>query len=496
MKKKVIVIGAGFAGISAAASLAREGYDVTVLEKNAQAGGRARVLREQGYTFDMGPSWYWMPDVFEAWFARFGQHPSDHYELIRLDPSYQVVNAATDHWKVPAGRDALRTFFERIEPGAGAALDRFLGEARTKYELGMGELVHRPALSWFEFAHPKLISGLLRTSVFKSMRQHVARYFTDERLRKLMEFPVLFLGATPERTPALYSLMNYADMALGTWYPMGGMGRVVEGMLAVARGEGVTFRFEAAVDEVLVRNGHVAGVRTSAGEQPADIVVAAADYHHVEQQLLAKQNRCHTADYWDQRVMAPSSVLLYLGFNTKLPNLEHHNLFFDASLDAHAHAIYEDPRWPEEPLMYFCVPSKSDPSVAPEGHENVFALIPVAPGLTDSPLVREHYSKLILARLAAHTGMNVEDHLVYHRSYCGSDFQNDYNAFRGNAYGLANTLRQTAVLKPSVKSNKVRGLYFAGQLTVPGPGVPPALISGQLVAELIVREHAQHRQRA
>jgi len=496
MMERVVVIGAGFAGISAAASLAKAGYDVTVLEKNSQAGGRARVIREQGFTFDMGPSWYWMPDVYEAWFARFGERPADHYELVRLDPSYQVVHSISDHWQVPAGRDALRAFFEKIEPGAGAALDRFLEEARKKYELGMGELVHRPSLSWMEFADPKLISGMLGTSVFRSMRHHVARYFSDERLRKLMEFPVLFLGATPERTPALYSLMNYADMALGTWYPMGGMGRVVDGMVAVAEAQGALFHFDSAVKEVVVRNGRVAGVRTGSGEVTAEIVVAAADYHHVEQQLLAKEHRCHTEGYWDTRVLAPSSLLLYLGFNTRLPNLEHHNLFFDHSLDAHAHAIYEQPRWPEEPLMYFCVPSRTDRTVAPEGHENVFALIPVAPGLADSPLVREHYTRLILARLTGHTGIAVEDHLVYDRSYCVSDFENDYNAFRGNAYGLANTLRQTAVLKPSVKSAKVRGLYFTGQLTVPGPGVPPALISGQLVADLIHREHSSYRQRA
>ena len=496
MKERAVVIGAGFAGISAAASLAKEGYDVTVLEKNGQAGGRARVLREQGFTFDMGPSWYWMPDVFEAWFARFDQRPADHYDLVRLDPSYQVVHSESDHWKVPAGRRELRSFFEATEVGAGEALDRFLEEARVKYELGMSELVHRPALSWLEFVHPKLIGGLFRSAVFRSMRGHVARYFKDERLRKLMEFPVLFLGATPENTPALYSLMNYADMALGTWYPMGGMGRVVDGMLNVAKTEGARFQFNQAVEEVLVRNGQVTGVRTAEAEFTADIVVAAADYNHVEQHLLAEEHRCHTPAYWNGRVMAPSSLLLYLGFDIKLPGLEHHNLFFDASLDDHAHAIYKEPRWPEKPLIYFCVSSKTDASVAPSGHENVFALIPVAPGLAESPLVREHYTKLILARLAAHTGVAVQDHVVYQRSYCGSDFQNDYNAFRGNAYGLANTLRQTAVLKPSVKSAKVRGLYFAGQLTVPGPGVPPALISGQLVADLIVREHSRYRQRA
>lgn len=494
MTKSALVIGSGFAGLSAAASLAAKGYSVTVLEKNDSPGGRARVLREGGYTFDMGPSWYWMPDVFEAWFARFGDRVQNHYDLIRLDPSYQVIFSPTDHWRLPARMSELTAYFEAVEPGAGGSLGHFLKEAGLKYDLGMKELVHRPSLSWLEYVHPRLMSGMLRTSVFTSLRKHVARHFKDPRLRQLMEFPVLFLGATSEHTPALYSLMNYADMALGTWYPMGGMGRIVEGMVRVASAQGVVFHYCTPVENILVRNGKVTGVRSAEREFVADVVVAAADYHHVDQHLLAPEHRSYSPKYWKDRVMAPSSLLFYLGFNTRLPKLEHHNLFFDRSLEVHAHEIYVEPSWPSKPLMYISAPSKTDPTIAPVGHENVFALIPIAPGLADGHEVRARFLDQVLERISSHTGVRVHEHLVYQRSYCITDFENDYNAYRGNAYGLANTLAQTAVLKPRMKSNKVDGLYFAGQLTVPGPGVPPALISGQVVADLI--SSTAQRQRA
>lgn len=486
--RTAIVIGSGFAGLSAATSLARQGFSVTVLEKNESPGGRARVWRHQGYTFDMGPSWYWMPDVFEAHFAAFGKRVPELYDLVRLDPSYQVIFGPNDRWSIPAGVPALMALFDRIEPGAGKSLERFLSEARLKYELGMNDLVRQPALSWGEFVRWRVLKGMMRSSVFGSLRSHVRKHFKDERLRMLLEFPVLFLGATPQDTPALYSLMNHADMALGTWYPMGGLGKVVDAMVAVATEVGVRFRMNATVQRIVVEDGRATAVVVNDEHLVADVVVAAADYHHVESDLLPEGARAYTEKYWSDRVMAPSCLIFYLGTNTQLPYLQHHNLFFDADLDQHAHGIYTDPKWPEDPLVYVCCPSKTDPTVAPLGHENLFVLIPIAPGLADTPAVREHYKERMLSKLGAITGMDLAQHLTVQRSYCITDFRSDYNAYRGNAYGLANTLRQTAVLKPRMKSPKVKGLYFAGQLTVPGPGVPPSLISGQVVADLIVKE--------
>ncbi|QQR85552.1 MAG: phytoene desaturase [Flavobacteriales bacterium] len=488
MARTAIVIGAGFAGLSAAASLARKGFSVTVIEKNESAGGRARVWREQGFVFDLGPSWYWMPEIFEEYFGTFGKRVEDLYDLRRLDPSYQVVFDRKTVWKIPAGVDALHDMFERIEPGAGVALDKFLAEARLKYELGMNDLVRKPALSWMEYAKWRVVSGLLSSSVFKSLRSHVKKHFKDERLRMLLEFPVLFLGAAPQNTPALYSLMNHADMALGTWYPMGGMGRLVDAMVRVAEDQGVRFKFNSPVNGIVVKDGQAVGVKVGGEELHADVVVAAADYHHVEADLLADPQRDHTEAYWQTRAMAPSSLIFYFGIDRRLPGVLHHNLFFDEALDQHSHEIYTDPQWPSKPLMYVCCPSITDPSVAPPGKENLFVLIPIAVGLSDTPKVREHYKAMVLRKLATVTGVAIAEHIVVERSYCINDFVSDYNSYRGNAYGLANTLKQTAVLKPSMKSKRVAGLYFAGQLTVPGPGVPPSLISGQVVADLIAKD--------
>jgi phytoene desaturase len=487
-----LVIGTGFAGLAAAASLARKGFEVTVVEKNAEPGGRARVWRDKGFTFDMGPSFYWMPEVFERFFADFGERVSDHYQLARLDPSYSVVFGPQEKWMLPADPIALRAFFESKEKGAGAQLDRFLAEAKLKYDLGMGELVYRPSLSWSEYMHPGLIAGLLKTKVFRSLRKHVQAHFTDDRLRLLMEFPVLFLGAAPQNTPALYSLMNYADMELGTWYPMGGMGKVVDAFVRVAEKQGATLRLNEPVKRIIVEGGKAVGVETDKGILRADVVVAGADYHHVDQELLPEAMKGYSADYWKGRTMAPSGLLFYLGFDRVLPDLEHHTLFFDESLDRHSTEIYDEPQWPSKPLFYTSCASKTDPTVAPAGMENMVILIPIAPGLDDRDETREHYYSRVMDRLEKHLGFDPRPHVVLKRSYSINDLQSDYNAFRGNAYGMANTIMQTGPLRPSMKSRKIANLYYTGQLTVPGPGVPPAIISGQVVADLIEKEHVRN----
>ena len=491
--KHAVVIGSGFAGLSAASSLAQAGWRVTLLEKNSGPGGRARVFQAHGFTFDMGPSWYWMPDVFEQYFARFGKKVSDYYDLVRLDPSYRVVfglnKAPDDVLDIPAQMSELRAMFERLEPGSAARLDSFLKQAAYKYEVGINKFVHLPGRSLLEFADWRIVTGALRLDLLQSMSKHVRKFFSHEKLLKLVEFPVLFLGATPENTPALYSLMNYADLALGTWYPLGGMHKIVEGMVAVAEELGVEIRYDQEVTEIVVENGRATAVRTATGPLPADVVVAGADYHHVEQHLLKPEFRTYSEAYWEKRVMAPSSLLFYLGVNKELANLRHHNLFFDEDFSRHAHEIYEAPQWPSRPLFYASVPSKTDPTVAPEGHENLFLLMPVAPGLADDEVTREKYYNLMMDRLEKHCGHSVRDAVVFKRGYAHQDFAADYHSFKGNAYGLANTLLQTANLKPGLKSKKVENLYFTGQLTVPGPGVPPSLISGQVVAKEVLKEN-------
>jgi phytoene desaturase len=485
---QAIVIGAGFAGLSAASFLARAGWQVTLLEKNTGPGGRARVFEAEGFTFDMGPSWYWMPGVFEQYFGQFGKKVSDYYDLIRLDPSYQVVFDENDTLGIPAGMPQLRQLFESLEPGSAARLDAFLAQAAYKYEVGMNKFVHLPSRSVTEFVDWEIVKGAVRLDLLQSMAKHARKFFSHPKLLKLIEFPVLFLGATPENTPALYSLMNYADLALGTWYPKGGMHQIVRGMVALAKELGVKIEYDQEVREIVVENGRTTGVRTATGFWPADAVVAGADYQHIEQQVLAPEYRHYSPAYWDSRTMAPSSLLFYLGVNRKLEKLLHHNLFFDEDFLQHAHEIYEAPQWPSRPLFYASVPSKTDSTVAPTGQENLFLLIPVAPDLDDAEATREKYYHLLMDRLEKHCDHTIREHVVYKRSYAHRDFVADYHSFKGNAYGLANTLKQTAILKPSLKSSKVSNLYFTGQLTVPGPGVPPSLISGQVVAGEVLKE--------
>jgi phytoene desaturase len=461
---------------------------VTLLEKNTGPGGRARVFEAEGFTFDMGPSWYWMPGVFEQYFGQFGKKVSDYYDLIRLDPSYQVIFGENDTLGIPAGMPQLRQLFESLEPGSAARLDAFLAQAAYKYEVGMNKFVHLPSRSVTEFIDWEIVKGAVRLDLLQSMAKHARKFFSHPKLLKLIEFPVLFLGATPENTPALYSLMNYADLVLGTWYPKGGMHQIVRGMVALAEELGVKIEYDQEVREIVVENGRTTGVRTATGFWPADAVVAGADYQHIEQQVLAPEYRHYSPAYWDSRTMAPSSLLFYLGVNRKLEKLLHHNLFFDEDFSQHAHEIYEAPQWPSRPLFYASVPSKTDPTVAPTGQENLFLLIPVAPDLDDPEATREKYYHLLMDRLEKHCGHTIREHVVYKRSYAHRDFVADYHSFKGNAYGLANTLKQTAILKPSLKSSKVSNLYFTGQLTVPGPGVPPSLISGQVVAGEVLKE--------
>ncbi|HEX6333688.1 MAG TPA: phytoene desaturase family protein [Flavisolibacter sp.] len=486
MNKSAIVIGAGFAGLSAAAFMAKAGWKVQVIEKNPTAGGRAQQLVADGFTFDMGPSWYWMPDVFERFFAHFGKSVSDYYSLERLDPSYRI------YWKegysdIPADYDELRDLFESLEPGSAARLDKYLQEAFVKYRIGMQQLVYKPGLSFTEFLEPEVLRNIFRLDIFTSIRKHVASHFNNEKLRMLMEFPVLFLGALPQNTPALYSLMNYADMVGGTWYPNGGMFSVVKGMQLLAQELGVTFQFNESVQSISTASGRADAVITDKGIYTADAVISGADYHFTES-LLPQNKRTYSEKYWDRRVLAPSCLMYYIGLNKRLDHMQHHSLFFDVPFGPHADAIYKHPQWPGEPLFYASVSSRTDNTVAPPGCENLVVLIPVASGLEkDTQETREYYLGRVIQRLEQHTGTSISDAIIFKKSFSVSDFESAYNSYKGNAYGLANTMKQTAIFRPSCRSRKLSNLFYTGQFTVPGPGVPPSLISGEVVSAAVLK---------
>ncbi len=484
---KISIIGSGFSGISAAAYLAAEGHEVHVFEKNAQLGGRARQLKTvNGYTFDMGPSWYWMPGVFERFFKDFGYEVSDFYKLTLLSPSFDIVFGQKEIMHIPENYGELCSLFESIEEGSSAKLDRFMAEAEYKYKTGIDNLVYKPGLSLGEFVDMDLLKGVFRLQVFSSFSTHVRKYFKNPKLIALMEFPVLFLGAMPQDTPALYSLMNYAGLKLGTWYPQGGFKTVIDAMVEVATNKGAIFHTSAEIEKIEVNQNKATHLLINGEEFKSDIVIAGADYHHVESKLLESQYRNYTESYWQKKTFAPSCLIFYLGINKRLSNINHHTLFFDEDLDEHSVDIYRKPQWPAKPLFYVCCPSQTDSSVAPHGHENLFLLMPIAPGLEDTDELREEYFKIMMNRLEGQLGESITEFIDYKQSYCIKDFIDDYNSFKGNAYGLANTLRQTALLKPSIKNKKVNNLFYTGQLTVPGPGVPPSIISGKVVSDQVL----------
>ena len=482
MRKDIKIIGSGFSSLAAACYLAQQGNKVSIYEKNSTIGGRARQLKKEGFTFDIGPTWYWMPDVFERFFADFGKKPSDYYELIKLAPAYQVYFGVNDFVTIADNLPEIIQTFESIETGSGEKLASFMKEAQSNYNIAIKDLVYRPGVSPLELITVE--TALKVNQFFGNISKDIRKRFKNKKLVQILEFPVLFLGAKPSDTPSFYSFMNFADFGLGTWHPKNGMYSVILAIEKLAKELGVTIHTNAAIDKIEVENGKASALIVNGERLTADIILSGADYHHTET-LLDQNYRAYSEKYWESRVFAPSSLLFYVGFDKKIENVEHHSLFFDVDFDVHAQDIYDNPKWPKNPLFYASFPSKTDSNAAPESKEAAIFLIPLAPGLNDTNELREKYFDKILTRLENLTQQHLKNNVIFKESFCVNDFVNDYNSYKGNAYGMANTLLQTAFLRPKLKSKKVKSLYFTGQLTVPGPGVPPALISGKLVADLI-----------
>ncbi|NHF57763.1 phytoene desaturase [Flavobacteriaceae bacterium TP-CH-4] len=485
MNKKVTIIGSGFSSLSASCYLAKEGFDVSIYEKNTTIGGRCRQFVKQGFTFDIGPSWYWMPDIFDKFFQDFGKQRSDYYILDKLSPAYKIF-FSDDVITIGDTMDKICEEFERIEEGSSRHLRKFIEQAQENYDIAINKVVLRPGISPFELVTPETVMRV--DQFFKTISGQVRKKFKNPKLISTLEFPVLFLGAKPSNTPSFYSFMNYADFGLGTWHPKGGMYEIVKAMKTLAEELGVQVYTDSPVEKIHVEHGKVKGITVSGKQIDTDFVLSGADYHHSET-LLDKQYRQYSESYWDGKTFAPSSLLFYVGFNKKLKNIEHHNLFFDTDFERHAAEIYDHPKWPTDPLFYVNFPSVTDGSMAPEGCETGFFLVPIAPDLEDTPELRNQYFDIIIDRFEKRTGEDVKNNIIFKESFCVIDFVQEYNSYKGNAYGMANTLLQTAFLRPKLKSKKVKNLFFTGQLTVPGPGVPPSLISGKLVSELISKNN-------
>jgi phytoene desaturase len=487
MGKEIYIIGSGFSSLAASCYLSKEGYNVTVLEKNDTLGGRARQFKKEGFTFDLGPSWYWMPDVFERFFADFGKKPSDYYILDKLSPGYEVYFGENDSIKISDKLEEIYEMFESVEPGSAKHLKSFIDSAKANYDTAIKDLVYKPGISPLELVNSTTIARV--TQFFSTIRKQVRKNIKNDKLIEILEFPVLFLGAKPSNTPAFYNFMNYADFGLGTWHPRGGMFKVIEGMVSLATSLGVKFQVDANVEKIITDgNNDVKGLLVNGEEITTDLVLSGADYHHTET-LLDQNLRQYSEKYWAKKTFAPSSLLFYVGFDKKIENASHHTLFFDTDFDKHAEEIYDNPKWPTAPLFYANFTSMTDKTSAPEGKEAGFFLIPLAPGIKDTEELREAYFEKIMDRFEKLTNQEVRKSVIFKRSFCVKDFEQEYNSYKGNAYGMANTLLQTAFLRPKIKSSKVNNLYFTGQLTVPGPGVPPALISGKIATDLINKNH-------
>ena len=483
--KKALVIGSGFSGLSSAAFLSKNGFEVTLVEKNKTVGGRARIFHEKGYSFDMGPSWYWMPEIFENFFNEFNLKIEDLYDLKQLDPGFKIV-FKDQEINLPSSWNEICHLFDKYEENGADKLNKFMVDAQQKYSIGLDFLYNSPGVSIRELFNPQILKNINKLQLLTSYRNHIKKYFSNEYLINILEFPVLFLGTSAKHTPALYSLMAYSGIKQGTFYPIGGFNAVIKSMEKLCLDLGVNIVTGSEVKKINIKNKKVVSVSTENEEIETDYLIASADYAHVENQLLEKKYRNYSTEYWNKKNFSPSSLLFYLGVSKKLNKLDHHTLFFDEDIEQHSNDIYEKPIWPKKPLFYACCPAKTDPKVAPKDKENLFILVPIAAGLNDTEEIREEYFKIVMKRLEKFCGEKIIEHIEYKKSYCVNDFITDYNAFKGNAYGLANTLMQTANLKPKIVNKQVQNMYYTGQLTVPGPGVPPSIISGQLVAEQII----------
>lgn len=479
------MIGAGVAGLGTAALLVKRGYEVTVLEKNKEIGGRGRMWIKDGYKFDMGPSWYMMPEIFEQYLAKFGKKVSDYYQLKRLPINYKVFFENGKRLEIKSKLTANKKLFSEEEDGGGEKLERYLKSSGKIYEGAIKDLVYMDYENWIELIQPKLLPYLFEAKFFETFHQYVTGIFKNKNLQKILEFTTVFLGGSPYNTPAFYRLISYTDFVGGIWYPMGGMHEIFEMLYKLAREQGVKIQTEEEVIKIEVENGKATGVKTKKGCYEAEVVVSGADYWWTETKLLEKQWQSKKKSFWEKAVMSPSALVIYLGLSGRLKNLDHHNLYFSDDWEMGFEEVYSKKSWPKNPSYYVHVPSVTDRSVAPKNGETMMILVPVAPFLDDSK--REKITEKTIAHLEKISGEEIASKIRVKRVFSHRDFEADYHAYGGAAFGLAHTLGQTAMFRPRNRSRKVKNLYYAGQYTNPGVGVPTGLISTMIVDKLIAK---------
>ncbi|WP_106814631.1 phytoene desaturase family protein [Microbacterium timonense] len=498
-QRRAVVIGGGIAGLATAALLSAEGWSTTLFEARDEIGGRAGSWRHGAFRFDTGPSWYLMPEVFDHFFRLLGTTADEELDLVPLDPAYRVYSdpaTGLDPLDVRSGREAATALFESVEPGAGARLDAYLDSAAEAYDLAVTRFLYDTYETTSGLRDPALLRRMPRLAplLTRSLARHVERRFTDPRLRKILEYPAVFLGGSPYGVPSLYHLMSHLDLGDRVLYPRGGFTEVIAAVARVAEASGVTIRTGAAVASITASDGAATGVELADGRRvAADLVVSGADLHRTETQLLAPQLQTYPESWWRSRTPSPGALLLMLGVEGSLPQLAHHTLLFTRDWRGNFDDIFgRRPRIPDPASLYVCRPSATDSTVAPPGHENLFVLVPVPadPSLgrggvdgSGDPAV-EAAADRVIAQIADWCGIpDLADRVVARRTVAPGDFADEFGAWRGNALGLAHTLRQSALFRPRNASRKVAGLAYAGASTLPGIGLPMCLISAELVVK-------------
>lgn len=489
-KKKVVIIGAGIGGLGVACLLGKQGYEVVLIEKNKKLGGRANIFEEKGFLFDMGPSWYLMPDVFEHFFSLLEEKIEDHFELIKLSPSYRVFFPGDKEFPVLDMYSDLSKdldTFEKLEEGSGEKVKKYLKQSGEQYDLAKRQFMYRNYDSIFDFLQKDFIKEGMKMNPFQTMESYLDTWFKDERLKKILEYTLVFLGSAPDKTPALYNIMNFIDFDMGVYYPKGGIYKIIEALEKIARNHGVEIYTDISVEEILVEDKKATGVRLGDGSIiSADYVISNADMHFTETKLLTKDSyRTFPQKYWNNATMGPSAFILYLGLNDTVDTLIHHNLRFSVNWKENFKDVFDTPRFPDDPSYYVCCPTKTDTTIAPAGKDLLFVLVPVAAGIEFTEEQRKEYRDKIIHMMKEDLNIpHLEEMIEYESMYAHQEFVRDYNAFQGTALGLAHTLKQT-LLRPTNKSKKIKNLLYVGAGTNPGIGMPICLISSELAYKRI-----------